>query len=38
MQSKKVLNLLNGRNYSKLVTRKWNLVNDQSDPNDTVGN
>ena len=31
-------NLLNEANDSKFVTRKWNIVNDQSNPNYGVGN
>ena len=38
MKHKKILNLLNKANNSKLVTRKWNIVNDQSNVNDDVGN
>ena len=29
MEHQKTLNLLNEANYSKCVTRKWNIVNDQ---------
>ena len=28
MEHQKILNLLNEANYSKLLTRKWNIVND----------
>ena len=38
MKHKKILNLLNKANNSKLVTRKWNIVNDQSNVNDDIGN
>ena len=38
MEHQKILNLLNEANYSKLVTRKWNIVNDQSNANYDVGN
>ena len=38
MEHQKELNLLNEPNDSKLVTRKWNIVNDQSDSNFEVGN
>ena len=30
MKYQKILNLLNDANYSKFVTRKWNIVNDNS--------
>ena len=30
MEHQKILNLLNDVNDSKLVTRKWNIVNDNS--------
>ena len=30
MEHQKTLNLLNEANDSKFVTRKWNIVNDQS--------
>ena len=33
MEHQKILSILNGRNDSKLVTRKWNTVNDQSNAN-----
>ena len=38
MEHQKILNLLNGANDSKLVTRKLNIANDQSDANYDVGN
>ena len=38
MEHKKILNLLNDANYSKFVTRKWNIVNDLSHANYEVGN
>ena len=38
MESQKIPNLLNEASNSKSVTRKWNIVNDQSSPNYTVGN
>ena len=34
----KMLNLLNEESNSKFVTRKWNIVNNQSDANYDVGN
>ena len=33
MEHQKILNLLNEQTDSKLVTRKWNIANDQSNPN-----
>ena len=33
-----MLNLSNEESYSKFVTRKWNIVNDQSNGNYDVGN
>ena len=30
MEHQKIINLLNEVNNSKFVTRKWNIVNDQS--------
>ena len=33
MEYQNILNLLNEANYSKFVTRKWNIVNDQSNAN-----
>ena len=38
MQHQKILNLLNEANDSKFVTRKWNIVNDQSNANYDAGN
>ena len=38
MEHKKILNLLNESNDSKFVTRKWNIVNDNSNANYSVGN
>ena len=38
MKHQKILNLLNEESDSKLVTRKWNIVNDQSNMNYDVGN
>ena len=38
MERQKVLNLLNEVSDSKFVSRNWNLVNDQSDANCSVGN
>ena len=38
MKHQKILNLLNEASDSKLVTRKWNIVNDQSNANYHVGN
>ena len=35
---KKILNLLNEAIDSKFMTRKWNIINDQSDPIYCVGN
>ena len=33
MEHQKILNLLNEASDSKFVTRKWNIVNDQSNAN-----
>ena len=33
MEHQKIINLLNEVNNSKFVTRKWNIVNDQSNVN-----
>ena len=33
MEHQKILNLLNDANYSKFLTRKWNVVNDNSNSN-----
>ena len=38
MEHQKILNFLNEANDSKFVTRKWNIVNDQSNVNYDVGN
>ena len=38
MEHQKILNLLNEANDSKFVTRKWNIVNDNSKTNYDVGN
>ena len=38
MEHQKILNLLNEANDSKFVTRKWNIVNDQSNANYDAGN
>ena len=38
MEHKKILNLLSEANSSKFVTRKWNIVNDQSNADYDVGN
>ena len=38
MQHQKLLNLLNEANDSKFVTRKWNLVNNNSKSNYGSGN
>ena len=38
MEHQKILKLLNKAGRSKFVTRKWNIVNDQSNANDDVGN
>ena len=37
MEHQKILNLLNEVNDSKFVTRKWNIVNDNSNANYGVG-
>ena len=37
MEHQKSLNLLNEESNSKFVTRKWNIVNDQSNANYDVG-
>ena len=36
MEHQKVLNLLNDAEDSKLVTRKWNIANDNSNSNYAV--
>ena len=33
MEHRKIINLLNEPNDSKFMTRKWNIVNDQSKAN-----
>ena len=38
MEHQKILNLLNERNDSKFVKRKWNIANDESNANYNVGN
>ena len=38
MEHQKITNLLNEANDSKFVTRKWNIVNDNSKANCDVGN
>ena len=38
MEYQKTLNLLNKADKSKFVTRKWNIVNDQSNTNYDTGN
>ena len=38
MEHQKIWNLLNKANNSKFVTRKWNIVNDQSNANHDEGN
>ena len=38
MEHQKTLNLLKKQNDSKFVTRKWNVVKDQSKANYDVGN
>ena len=38
MEHQKILNLLNEANDSKFVTRKWNIVNDNSNSNYAVAN
>ena len=38
MEHQKILNLLNKASHSKFVTRKWNIVNDQTNGNYVVGN
>ena len=37
-QYQKILSLLNEANNSKFATRKWNIVNDQSNASFDVGN
>ena len=38
MEHQKILSLLNEANDSKVVTRKWNIVNDNSKANYDVPN
>ena len=38
MKHQKILNLLNEANNSKFVTRKWNIVSDQSNADYDIGN
>ena len=38
MEHQKILNSINEANDSKFVTRKWIIVNDQSNANYDVGN
>ena len=38
MEHQKILNLLNEANDSKFMTRKWNIVNDNSKANYDVAN
>ena len=38
MQHQKILNLLNEAGDSKFVTRKWNIVNDQSNTDYSAAN
>ena len=38
MEHQKILNVLNEANHSKFVTRKWNIVNDESNANYDVRN
>ena len=38
MRHQNILNFLNGAGDSKFVTRKWNIVSDQSNANYSVGN
>ena len=38
MEHQKILNVLNEANDSKFVTRKWNIVNDESNANYDVRN
>ena len=38
MEHQKILNLLNDAKDSKFVTRKWNIVNDQSNASYDVRN
>ena len=38
MENQKTLHLLNEASDSKFTTRKWNMVNDQSNANYDIGN
>ena len=38
MEHQQILNLLNGASDSRFVTRKWNIVNNQSSDTYVVGN
>ena len=38
MEHQKILNLLNDTNNSKFVTRKWNIINDNSNSNYAAAN
>ena len=38
MEHQKILDFLNEASDSKIVTRKWNIVNDQSNGNYDAGN
>ena len=38
MEHQKILNSLNEAGDSKFVTRKWNIISDQSNTNYDVGN
>ena len=38
MEHQKILNLLNDANSSKFVTRKWDIVNDNSNSNYAAAN
>ena len=38
MEHQKILNLVNEASVSKFVTRKWDIVNDQSNINYDAGN
>ena len=38
MEHQEILNLLDGASNSRFVTRKWSIVNDQSNANYDVGN
>ena len=38
MEHQKTINLLNEASNSKFITRKWNIVSDQSNANYNIGN